>query len=265
MLAASYVVNPGNKAGSTDKGTTSVPDEKEHHMTTRVLDRRDRSAQITLLAPIAAGVALAAIVAFTAFGGAGNGGDNGGGIVPPAASPSAPADTPSETPAADEAPDPTPDPTAAPDPDGTPLPDETPGATPDPGDGGSDAMPIKVDLENATGDDVYVDIDDRTGLLVNAESGTPGDGVSVEPYTLKVENVDATTLKLTWIDYPIDNALALFIYETPVGIRLLLVQPEPTGPTDAMGFDRVLILEFADPISADDVERFMQDGLDTPG
>jgi hypothetical protein len=258
------VVNPEQQRRGDRQGHRPVPDEKEHDMTTRVLDRRDRSAQITLLASIAAGVALAAVVAFTAFGGAGGGRGNGG-IVPPAASPAAPAETPSGTPAPDETPAPTPDPPTEPVPDGTPVPDETPAATPNPNDGGSDAMPIKVDLENATGDDVYVDIDDRTGLLVDAESGTPGDGMSVEPYTLKVENIDATTLKLTWVDYPIDNALALFIYESEVGIRLLLVQPEPTGPTDSIGFDRVLILEFSEAISADDVDRSMQDGLDTPG
>ena len=144
-----------------------------------------------------------------------------------------------------------------------PAPDETPAPTPVPEDGGSDAMPIKVDLENATGADVYVDIADTTGLLVDARSGTPGDGMSVE--TLVAENIDATTLKLTWVDFPIDNALALYIDEHEGGIRFLLVQPEPSGPTDAMGFDRELILSFSEPISADDVETLLVEGLDTPG
>ena len=88
---------------------------------------------------------------------------------------------------------------------------------------------------------------------------------SVEPYRLQVENLDATTLELTWVDFPIDNALALYIDESEGGLRLVLVQPEPTGTTDAMGFDRVLILSFSEPISADDVDPFLQDGLDTPG
>jgi hypothetical protein len=85
-------------------------------------------------------------------------------------------------------------------------------------------MPIKVDLENATGADVYVDI-----------------------------------------DYPIDNALALHIDESEGNVRLLLVQPEPTGPTDTIGLDRELVLSFSQPISADAVEALLQDGLDTPG
>src|SRR5688572_25713748 len=105
-------------------------------MTTRVLDRPNRSTQITLLASIAAGVALAATVAFTAFGG---GDRNDRPVAAPIASPSA-SPTPPATPA--------------------PAPEETPTATPVPEDGGSDAMPIKVVLENATGADVYVDISD---------------------------------------------------------------------------------------------------------
>ena len=206
-------------------------------MTTRVQDPVDRSKQITLLASITAGVALAAVVALTAFGGGGRGNDGAAVPPPPAASPSAPAKSPE------------------------PAPDPTPG----PSDDGSDAMPIKVDLENVTGADVYVDIVDRSGRLVDARSGTPDEGVSVDSYKLEVENVDPSTLRLTWSDYPIDNALALYIDESEGGIRLVLVQPEPTGPTDTIALDRELILSFSEPISADDVEPFLQDGLDTPG
>ena len=209
-------------------------------MTTRVLDRPNRSTQITLLASIVAGVALAAAVAFTAFGSGGDRNDDP--VAAPIANPS-PSPTPPATP--------------------VPAPEETPAPTPVPEDGGSDAMPIKVVLENATGADVYVDIADTTGLLVDARSGTPGDGMSVE--TLMAENIDATTLKLTWVDFPIDNALALYIDEHEGGIRFLLVQPEPSGPTDAMGFDRELILSFSEPISAEDVETLLVEGLDTPG
>ena len=212
-------------------------------MTTRVQDQGTRSAQITLLASIAAGVGLAAIVALTVFGGAGRGNDGAVAVPPASPSPSLPAETPAETPVA------------------TPP----PAATPAPDDDGSDAMPITVDLANATGADVHVDIADHTGLLLDARSGTPGEGMSVDSYTLRVENLDQRTLKVTWVDFPIDNALGLSIDESERGVRLVLVQPEPTGPTDAMGFDRELILSFSEPISADDVEGFLQDGLDTPG
>ena len=153
--------------------------------------------------------------------------------------------------------DPTPSDQPAPSPIATPI--------PAPSDGGVDAMPMTVDLENATGADIDVDIVDHTGSVIDAASGTPGDGASVEPYTILVENIDDRTLRLTWVDFPIDNDLALFVDETATGLRLVLVQPEPSGPTDAVAFDRILELTFEAPVAADQVEAFLQDGLDTPG
>jgi hypothetical protein len=202
----------------------------------------------SILAASLGAVAGVAIIAAVAFGGS----------AKPAPNPTtAPVLTPAPT--AEPSVKPTPAVTPVPTPAATPVP------TPAPTDGGNDAMPLTVNLENATDDEVRVDIVDGTGILVGAESGTPGDSASVEPYTLKVENVDAKTLKLTWVDYPIDNALALYIDTNDDGYRFVLVQPEPTGETDAIAFDRVLTLTFAESISASQVEAFLQDGLDTPG
>ena len=156
-----------------------------------------------------------------------------------------------------------PEPVATPEPKPVATPEPRPVATPEPTDDGDDAMPITVDLETADGHDVHVDIVDRYGLLESAESGHPAEGMSVEPYTLEIENLDERTLKLTWVDFAIDNALALHFFQD--GRVLVLVQPEPAGDVDAMGHDRELILTFEEPISADDIEGFLQGGLDTPG
>lgn len=212
----------------------------------------------TRLAPIVGLGALVATVAFVAvvaFGGAPDGRSNGGGVVLPNASPSAapivtprPSEEPSESPSEQ----PSDDPSAAP--------------TEEPGDGGTDGMPIRVDLQVVDGHhEVYVDVVDRSGLLVDAETGTPADGASVDYEAVEVENLDAKTLRLTWTDYPIDNALALFIDETEGGLQLILVRPDPTGVTDSVGMDRELVLTFASPVSADDVTASVQDGLDTAG
>ena len=147
----------------------------------------------------------------------------------------------------------------------TPEPVVTPGpvATPDPTDDDGDAVPTIVDLETADGHDVSVDLSDVAPFLDAAESGHPAEGMSVEPYTLKIENVDERTLKLTWVDFGIDNELALYRFQD--GKVLVMVQPEPTTDVDAIGFDRELILTFKEPVSADDIEGFLQGGLDTPG
>jgi hypothetical protein len=150
---------------------------------------------------------------------------------------------------------------ATPEPTGAPA-EPTPVVTPEPVDpGNDDDMPVKVDLDNETGHDVYVDIVDRSDRVVGASSGNPGDGATVPPYEVKVENIDERTIRLTWSDIPGDNALALFIDEDGTG--LILVQPEHDG--DSMPFDRILVLEYDGPIDADDLRVTLQDGLDTPG
>ena len=119
---------------------------------------------------------------------------------------------------------PEPEPVATPEPEPVATPEPEPVA-PEPTDGGDDAMPLRVDLETADGHDVYVDIVDRYGLLESAKSGHPGEGMSVEPYTLEIENLDERTLKLTWVDFAIDNALELHFFQD--GRVFVMVQPEP--------------------------------------
>jgi hypothetical protein len=224
---------------------------------------------VAMIAAVTAALVFVAVVAFGAGGGRGGNGGNGGvggPSVAPSESPASPTPAPSESPS--ESPSEAPSEAPSDDPDEAPTERPGPVVTPRPTlepDPGSDGMPIKVDLETENGADVYVDIVDRTGWLVGAESGTPAEGVSVEPYKVVVENVGENTLKLTWSDYPIDNALALYIDEVDGTLRLVLVQPEPRGPTDSVGSDRELILTFSSAVSADDVEAIIQDGLDTPG
>jgi hypothetical protein len=152
----------------------------------------------------------------------------------------------------------------SPEPIATPEPIVVPEPTvaPEPTDDGSD-VPTVIDLQTADGHDVTVDLSEIVHLLDGAESGNPAEGMSVEPYTLKLENLDERTLKLTWVDFGIDNELALYRFQD--GKVLVMVQPEPTTDVDAIGFDRELILTFKEPVSADEIEGFLQGGLDTPG
>lgn len=137
-------------------------------------------------------------------------------------------------------------------------------ATPEPSDSGEDAMPINVMLDTTDGRVVDVDIVDYPSVIAGGASGRPDEGMSVEPGTIKVESVDATTLRLTWVDYAIDNDLTLYVYREDDGFRLVLIQPEPTGPVDATASDRELLLTFEDAIAVEDIEASLQDGIDTP-
>jgi hypothetical protein len=138
----------------------------------------------------------------------------------------------------------------------------TPKSTPRPSHVNSptDPAPILVDLETVDGHAVRVDIVDLSGILETAVSGTPAEGASAEG--LAVENVDARTLRLTWVDFPIDNVDALNIEWFDGRLRFVLVQPEPRGVSDSVGYDRELILRLSEPISAADVDAFLTTGLD---
>ena len=116
-----------------------------------------------------------------------------------------------------------------------------------------------VALTVATDNAVTIDVTDASSSLVGAASGTPGDGASVEAYTLNVTNASPTTLRLTWVGGPCDSANQLSIDADRN--RLVLIQPECPG--DAIATDRILDLEFATPIKASDIEPFIQDGIDT--
>ncbi len=163
---------------------------------------------------------------------------------------------------ASSAPSPTAGPSASPTLAPSPIPTSGP-QSPAPSDGGTDAIPITVELENVTGAKVSVDVVDRTRTLVKAATGRPAEGASVDFDRVNVENVDARTLRLIWTDYPIDNRLALYIDPQGVGLRLLLIRPEPTGPSDSIAVDRILELTFDHDISSAKVESFVQAGLDT--
>jgi hypothetical protein len=143
-----------------------------------------------------------------------------------------------------------------PPPSPSPLPLATaPGAGASPTSGGR----VVIDLDQAPDKDVTIEVIDASGTLLDASSGQPGDGASVEPYTVGVSNVDATTLRLVWVDGPCDSVSSLTIDESAT--RFLLVQPECSG--DGVAYDRVLELWFSRTVDAGAVEISLQDGIDT--
>ena len=142
-----------------------------------------------------------------------------------------------------------------------PPPSGTPVVTPTPAPAEPTAAPsqpstdgeIVVPLKNLTGDDVSVAIDDATGTLKVASSGNPGDGMSVRWFSVKVENIDADTLRVVWVGLPRDEVVGLEITEDAGAIHLALTQDAPPADSDALGFDRVLELRFDRPVRAEDV------------
>jgi len=165
-------------------------------------------------------------------------------VAPTAAPTATPTGAPTASPAA----------TATPTPAATATPTVAPTATP--------AGPIgsaHVVLDIATADQVTIDVTDASGTLLEARSGAPGDGATVEAYALIVRNLSPKTIRLTWTGGPCDNADRLWIDKSRK--QLLLVQPGCSG--DAIATDRILDLTFSTPIKASDLDAYLQEGLDT--
>ena len=147
---------------------------------------------------------------------------------------------------ATQAPSPTPTPVASPTPRPTPtvVPTDEPTATPD---------GYVVDLDVADDHDVTVVIDDETGVVTGVRSGDAAEGMSVRWNDIVVENVDEDTLRLTWSGWLQDEVIKVAVVETEDGLALTFTQKLPYPNTDAMGGDRSLVIDVAEPVAAADV------------
>ena len=180
------------------------------------------------------------------------------GAPPSAWVPSVPPDQPDQPatpgPATPAQPQPSPPATSEPAP-ATPAPSVDPDGEPDEVE--------TIDLDVAVPGDVRVTVIDDGGTLVGARSGRAGDGMSVRWFDLKVENVDANTLRLTWVGFAGDDESVLNVGRNDGVTSLALQVAGPPPNSDATGYDRVLVLKFDGPVNAADVDFTVQEGFDT--
>jgi hypothetical protein len=185
-----------------------------------------------IVAAIAGAVALIAIVALLA--------SRPGPEPAPTEGPAAPSLGPSSGPTAN--------PSARP--SDPPRPSATPSPTPLPTPSGP---PASISLANATDHDVILQIHDQTGKLVGAATGAPGDGMSVRWHATAVGQLDDRTISVTWVGLPGDEVLDLGVAIEDGRLLVTIVQAGPVANSDAMGEDRIVVLSFAEPVSADDI------------
>lgn len=167
-----------------------------------------------------------------------------------------PTPDPSTPPTVEPSVPPTTPPTAPPTVPPTPAPSDEPSSPP------ADGV-FEVDLDNLTDHDVSVVVDDETGSVVEVTSGRPGDGMSVRWFDLKIENIDAETLRIVWVGLPRDEVVHLGISHVDGKVQLRFVQDGPPANSDATGYDRVLNVKFVVPVRAEEVLASIQESLDT--
>ena len=120
-----------------------------------------------------------------------------------------------------------------------------------------------VRLDIATPHNVVAEIKDFTGTVTDAKSGRAGDGMSVRWNDLEVVNLDDDTLRLTWVGAPSDDPVKVVVTDLQGEPTIVVMQLQPPPNSDAIGFDRVLDLDFDGPVVADDFAKSLQDGWDT--
>jgi hypothetical protein len=136
----------------------------------------------------------------------------------------------------------------------SPTPSSEPSASPPP------SLPavFPVDLDVPVGQPQTVEVIDASGLVVEATSGSPtGESGTTFPFDeVAVANLDATTLQLGWSGFPCatDHTLAVGAN----GRSMTLTRPDCTGDTDPLAVDRILVLRFATPVEAADVDVVLQ-------
>ena len=109
---------------------------------------------------------------------------------------------------------------------------------------------FEVDLEVPTPHDVDAVVDDQTGRIVHVVSGTPGDGMSVRWFDAIVENTSDDTIEVTFVGLPQDDVVQVVVSEADGEITIAIDQAAPPLNSDALGNDRVLVIEFDTPVSA---------------
>ena len=149
-------------------------------------------------------------------------------------------------------------PSPSPAPVATPTPVATPSATPAPPPATpaptTVAVPSVVVLDTVDDTDPRVTIDDQTGSLRSVVTGHAGDGMSTRWNTAIVDQVDANSIRVTWVGFPGEKQVALTITADGGAPVLVFDQMAPYANTDALGADRVLVLTFDSTVNANDVE-----------
>jgi hypothetical protein len=125
-------------------------------------------------------------------------------------------------------------------------------STPDPSVAPS-APTGSIKLDVADRHVVVVTVVDPEGSLTGASSGRAGDGMSVRWGDVEIVNVDEDSLRVTWVGLPADADVKVQLAADGEGYVLSFTQSAPPAYSDATGFDRVLVLDFASTVKAENV------------
>ena len=105
---------------------------------------------------------------------------------------------------------------------------------------------FEVELDQGTVENVTVSVIDDSGLVAEAEAGT-GNTSASEIDEVVVENLDATSLRVSWIGSPCETTYELRVDEAAGTIDI----STPTCLGDASAIGRVIVLRMSEPVDAE--------------
>lgn len=112
-----------------------------------------------------------------------------------------------------------------------------------------------IRLAVVSGSVVNVNVDDPQRILTRAVAEQAGPGMSFAWNNSRVEDLGDGRYRITWVGYPRDEAVRLEVTETESGgVLLHFIQAAPIPNTDGEGEDRVMVIELAQAIDANDIE-----------
>jgi hypothetical protein len=144
---------------------------------------------------------------------------------------------------------------ASPRPTSTPVP-VRPSSPADP-----DPAVVHIPLDIADEHDVVVSLQDPGGHVRDARSGHAGDGMSVRWHDADVVQTGPDTIRVTWVGLPVDDRVDVNVDVERDGaaVSIRIAQAAPPANSDAIGFDRVLVLSFDQPIDSGSVSTRVLD------
>jgi len=142
----------------------------------------------------------------------------------------------------------------------TPRPTLAPASpTPAPSQGTGAPAVIRIPLDIADDHDVVVALRDPDGHVREARSGRAADGMSVGWHDAEVVQTGPDTIRLTWVGLGFDDQVDVAVGRSKAAVSIQIAQAAPPPNADTLGYDRVLILSFDQPIDSGSVTTHVLD------